>query len=41
MTSEASRSCCSPVSCGGFPHRTLMQEIAEHNAKEALALLVQ
>ncbi|MGC5004776.1 hypothetical protein [Streptomyces sp. DT203] len=26
---------------GDFPHRTLMQEIAEHNAKEALALLVQ
>ncbi|GAA2417783.1 phosphotransferase [Streptomyces glaucosporus] len=26
---------------GDFPHRTLMQEIAEHNAEEALALLVQ
>ncbi|MFE5711473.1 phosphotransferase family protein [Streptomyces sp. NPDC056501] len=26
---------------GDFPHRTVMQEIAEHNAKEALALLVQ
>ncbi|MFD7996706.1 phosphotransferase family protein [Streptomyces mexicanus] len=25
---------------GDFPHRTVMQEIAEHNAKEALALLV-
>jgi hypothetical protein len=25
---------------GDFPHRTLMQEIADHNAKEALALLV-
>ncbi|WP_256356522.1 phosphotransferase family protein [Streptomyces sp. PKU-EA00015] len=25
---------------GNFPHRTVMQEIAEHNAKEALALLV-
>jgi len=26
---------------GYFPHRTVMREIAEHNAKEALALLVQ
>ncbi|MFJ7134412.1 phosphotransferase [Streptomyces fungicidicus] len=26
---------------GDFPHRTVMREIAEHNAKEALALLVQ
>ncbi|MEU5539029.1 phosphotransferase [Streptomyces sp. NPDC020362] len=26
---------------GDFPHRTLMQEIADHNAKEALALLIQ
>lgn len=26
---------------GDFPHRLLMQGIAEHNAKEALALLVQ
>ncbi|GGZ18205.1 phosphotransferase family protein [Streptomyces nitrosporeus] len=25
---------------GDFPHRTVMQEIAEHNAKEVLALLV-
>ncbi|MGW0086890.1 phosphotransferase [Streptomyces sp. NPDC003393] len=25
---------------GGFPHRTMMREIAEHNAREALALLV-
>ncbi|MGW1894192.1 phosphotransferase [Streptomyces sp. NPDC002004] len=25
---------------GDFPHRTVMQEIADHNAKEALALLV-
>lgn len=25
---------------GDFPHRTVMQEIAEHHAKEALALLV-
>ncbi|MEV5546472.1 phosphotransferase [Streptomyces sp. NPDC052309] len=26
---------------GDFPHRAVMQEIAEHNAKEALALLAQ
>lgn len=26
---------------GDFPHRTLMREIAEHNAKEALALVAQ
>jgi hypothetical protein len=26
---------------GDFPHRRLRQEIADHNAKEALALLVQ
>ncbi|WP_328883185.1 phosphotransferase [Streptomyces sp. NBC_00299] len=26
---------------GDFPHRRLMQEIADHNAKEALALMVQ
>jgi hypothetical protein len=26
---------------GDFPHPTLMREIAEHNAKEALALLVR
>jgi hypothetical protein len=25
---------------GDVPHRTLMREIAEHNAKEALAWLV-
>ncbi|MEY9484245.1 hypothetical protein RKD26_000039 [Streptomyces calvus] len=25
---------------GDFPHRSVMQEIAEHNAKEALALLI-
>jgi hypothetical protein len=26
---------------GAFPQRTLMREIAEHNAKEALALLAR